>query len=371
MGIEGSFWRAIAVYRVASLGYAALLLAAADGYQRPLAGWLVIGVMAVWTAFTTVAYSTARSRALLVVDVLVTLGCMLASPYVQGTGAEQPGLMPITATWVAGPVLAWAVHGGRRAGALAAVVLSLGDLWLRGLHEFNLSAPVNGSVLMILAGTVVGHVARLTKDAEERLQRAVEIEAANRERERLARGIHDSVLQILALVQRRGLEIGGEAAELGRLAGEQEAAVRELIRSGPAAAERDSAGLVDVGARLRRFTTPSVTVSAPATPLPLPAGQAEELIAAVGAALDNVRRHCGEDARAWILAEHDGDSITVTVRDEGPGIPAGRLREAEAEGRLGIAQSIKGRIAGLGGTVGLTSVPGQGTEIELVIPVHG
>ncbi len=84
MGIEGSFWRAIAVYRIASLGYAALLLAGAGGYQRPVAGWLVFGVMAVWTAVTTVAYSTARSRPLLVVDVLVTLGCMLASPYVQG-----------------------------------------------------------------------------------------------------------------------------------------------------------------------------------------------------------------------------------------------------------------------------------------------
>ncbi|MDA0631842.1 DUF5931 domain-containing protein [Nonomuraea sp. MCN248] len=369
MGIEGSFWRAIAVYRVASLGYAALLLATSGGYERPVAGWLVLGVMAVWTAVTTVAYSVRRSRALLVVDVLVTLGCLLASVHVQGSEAGRAGLMPVTATWVGGPVLAWAVHGGRRAGTVTAVLLSLADLWIRGLDE-SLSLPVNGAVLLILAGAVVGHVARLTKQAEERLQRAVEIEAANRERERLARGIHDSVLQVLALMQRRGQEIGGEAAELGRLAGEQEAAVRELIRSGPATAEQDGAGLVDLGARLRRFTTPAVTVSAPATPLPLPAGQAREVVAAVGAALDNVRRHCGEDARAWVLAEHDGDLITITVRDEGPGIPAGRLQEAEAQGRLGIAQSIKGRIAGLGGTVTLISAPGEGTEIELVVPAH-
>ncbi|WP_326819784.1 MacS family sensor histidine kinase [Streptosporangium sp. NBC_01756] len=370
MGIEGSFWRAIAVYRIASLGYAALLLAGAGGYQRPVAGWLVLGVMTVWTAVTTIAYSTARSRPLLVMDVLVTLGCMLASPYVQGPDAGPAGVMPVTATWIGGPVLAWAVYGGRRAGAVVAVVLALGDLWLRGLRGFDLSVPVNGAVLLILAGTVVGHVARLTKQAEEQLQRAVEIEAAGRERERLARGIHDSVLQVLTLVQRRGLEIGGEAAELGRLAGEQEAAVREMIRSGPDPAEQDGAGLVDVGARLRRYTTATVTVSTPATPLPLPAGQAREVVAAVGAALDNVRWHCGEDARAWILAEDDGVSMTITVRDEGPGIPEGRLSDAEAEGRLGIAQSIRGRIAGLGGTVAFTSVPGQGTEVELIIPVR-
>ncbi|MGN9783055.1 MacS family sensor histidine kinase [Nonomuraea sp. ZG12] len=364
MEIEGSFWRAIAVYRIASLGYAALLLAGAGGYQRPVAGWLVFGVMTVWTVATTVAYSTKRTRPLLMMDVLVTLGCMLTSPYVQGDAAG-PGLMPVTATWVGGPVLAWAVYGGRRAGAVAAVVLSLADLWLRGLRAFDLSVPVNGAVLLILAGTVVGHVARLTKQAEERLQRAVEIEAAGRERERLARGIHESVLQVLALVQRRGLEIGGEAAQLGRLAGEQEAALREMIRNGPVMPD---SGVVDVGARLHRYATATVTVSTPATPLPLPAGQAYEVVAAVGAALDNVRRHCGEDARAWIFAENDDASMTITVRDEGPGIPAGRLSAAEAEGRLGIAQSIRGRIAGMGGTVGVTSVPGQGTEVELIVP---
>ncbi|GLW10149.1 histidine kinase [Microtetraspora sp. NBRC 13810] len=364
MEIEGSFWRAIAVYRIASLGYAALLLAGAGGYRHPVAGWLLLGVMTGWTAATTLAYSTARSRFLLVADVLVTLGCLMASPYVQGPGAGPAGVMPVTATWVAGPALAWGVHGGRRAGAFVAILLALGDLWLRGLDRFDLSVPVNGAVLLILAGTVVGHVARLTKQAEERLQRAIEMEVAGREREQLARGIHDSVLQVLALVQRRGLEIGGEAAELGRLAGEQEAAVREMIRSGPAAADQDG----DLGARLRRYTSATVTVSTPATPLPLPAGQAREVTAAVGAALDNVRRHCGEDARAWVFAEHDDGWITVTVRDEGPGIPAGRLAEAAAEGRLGVTQSIRGRIAGLGGTVGVTSVPGQGTEVELTVP---
>ncbi|GLX01526.1 DUF5931 domain-containing protein [Microtetraspora sp. NBRC 16547] len=369
MGIEGSFWRAIAVYRVASLAYAALLLASAGGYQRPILGWLILGVMALWTAGATFAYRIARGRALLLIDLLVTMGCLLASPYAQGPEAGPAGVMPVTATWIGGPVLAWAVHGGRRAGIVAAVALSAADLWVRGLRGFDLFVPINGSVLLILAGAVVGHVARLTKRAEERMQRAVEMEAAGRERERLARGIHDSVLQVLALVQRRGLEIGGEAAELGRLAGEQEAALRELIRAEPSTAE--NAGLTDVGTLLRRFGSTTVTVSTPATPLLLPAGPAGEVAAAVGAALDNVRRHCGEGARAWVLAEGDGESVTVTVRDDGPGIPDGRLAEAEADGRLGVAQSIRGRIATLGGTVAVGSVPGQGTEVEMTVPAAG
>ena len=108
-------------------------------------------------------------------------------------------------------------------------------------------------MLLFLAGVVVGHVARLTKQAEERMQRAIELEAAGRERERLARGIHDSVLQVLALVQRRGQELGGEAAELGRLAGEQEAALRELVRLRP---EPPAAGAADLRALLQRYGSP-------------------------------------------------------------------------------------------------------------------
>ncbi|MCZ0973576.1 hypothetical protein O1L55_23995 [Streptomyces albulus] len=70
-------------------------------------------------------------------------------------------------------------------------------------------------------------------------------------------------------------------------------------------------------------------------PVVLPAAAAAELVAAVGAALDNVRVHVGADARAWILVEDEPDAVLVTVRDEGPGIPEGRLAAAEREGRLG------------------------------------
>src|SRR5262249_45654467 len=130
-----------------------------------------------------------------------------------------------------GPVLAWAVAGGIRAGVVAALVLGGCDLALRhqSLGSVYRSPALNATVLLLLAGGVVGYVSTLAARAERAVQRAAEIEAASRERERLARGIHDSVLQVLALVQRKGAEAGGEAAEIGRLAGEQEAALRALI----------------------------------------------------------------------------------------------------------------------------------------------
>ncbi|MFG1821884.1 MacS family sensor histidine kinase [Microbispora bryophytorum] len=406
MGIEGPFWRAIGVFRVASLAYAALLVLRAGGYARPAAAWAVVGLMVVWTVVMLVPPPAARRGPLLAADLVVTAGCLLATPYAQSSGDILDGALPITATWVAGPVLAYGVARGRRAGAVAAAIMSAADLWLRSGNGVDLaSIPVNGAVLMFMAGVVVGHVAQLAREAEERMRRAARIEAAGRERERLARGIHDSVLQVLALVQRRGAEIGGEAAELGRLAGEQEAALRALVQAPPVAEAPDpvpapglrgrlrsparprrpldgagcpETGLtgtgpaepeVDLRDLLRPYGTSRVTVSAPATPLSLPAESAREVAAAVGAALDNVVRHCPDGARAWILAEEDGGAVVVTVRDDGPGIAEGRLEQAAREGRMGVARSIRGRVTDLGGTVAITSSR-TGTEIELSVPVR-
>jgi signal transduction histidine kinase len=124
---------------------------------------------------------------------------------------------------------------------------------------------------------------------------------------------------------------------------------------------------VDLCALLRRHGAARVTISTPATPIPLDPAVGAEITAAVGAALDNVRAHCGDAARAWILAENEPDRVIVTVRDDGPGIPEGRLEEAAAAGRMGVALSIRGRVADLGGNVVITS-SSTGTEIEFTVP---
>ncbi|MFB9543334.1 MacS family sensor histidine kinase [Micromonospora sagamiensis] len=384
-GLEVPLWRAIAVYRVAALGYACVVvLRDLHRYDHPLAAWPVLAAMAGWTATTAYAYArpTWRGWPLLLADLGVVLGILLLSPWVVGRATLAAGVPALAVAWLGGPVLAWAVSGGRRRGVVAALVLGAGDLLVRG---WITPSALNGAVLLLLAGVVVGHVARLAVTAGERLQRAVEIEAASRERERLARDIHDSVLQVLALVQRRGAHLDGEAGELARLAGEQEAALRTLIATGPPAprpssvpsagrpssappAARSSSdpSVRDLRDLLRRFAGPTVSLAAPATPVPLPAHAAKEVTAAVAAALDNVARHA--DGRAWVLLEDEGALVRVSIRDAGPGIPAGRLDEAAAQGRLGVAQSIRGRLADLGGTTTITSVPGEGTEIELVLP---
>ncbi|HEX6077404.1 MAG TPA: DUF5931 domain-containing protein [Micromonosporaceae bacterium] len=366
VAFEVALWRAIAVYRVAALGYAVLLATVyLPSFAHPVAGLVVLAMMTVWTVVAGYTYGQPRWRGwpLLVTDLAVATGCLLATFWVVQPGGISAGQSTLPSVWVAGAVLAWALSGGRRRGAVAALVLGAADVAVRGGPDLRNFAE---AMLLLLTGLVAGHVTRLAFDAEARLQRATEREAAIRERERLARSIHDSVLQVLALVQRRGTELGGEAAELGRLAGEQETALRALVST--ATMESPDSGLTDLRAALGRYACDTVTIVTPADPVRLATNLAEQLTAAIRGALNNVVRHCPAGTRAWVLLEDEDPYLVVTVRDDGPGIPDGRLAAAAAEGRLGIAQSIRGRIQDLGGTVEITTEPGVGTEIELRIP---
>ena len=102
----------------------------------------------------------------------------------------------------------------------------------------------------------------------------------------------------------------------------------------------------------------------------LPAAVASELVAVVAACLDNVAQHVGPRRAApgcCSRGSRTGSrSRSVT---KGPGIPEGRLEQAAADGRLGVSQSIRGRLADLGGRATLTTGP-DGTEWELVAPLE-
>jgi signal transduction histidine kinase len=340
----------VTVYRAAAWCYAALSLTVRyDSLARPGLGLAVLAGMALWTVAAPVLYARRRGWPLLVLDLLLTVAALMSSVLVLSRAAIDAGDPTLTVSWAAAPVLACAVAGGWRAGAAAAVVVGAAAVAERGEIA---QGTANSLVLLLLVGLVVGYVVQLARRAETAYAVAVELQATAAERERLAREVHDGVLQALALVSRRAGD-----PQLAALAAEQEASLRRLV-AGPAVAPpggTDLRALLPAGA--------DVELAAPAGPVVLPARVARELAAAVAAAVDNARQHGG--GHAWLLVEDEGSSVVVTVRDDGPGIAPGRLEEAEAEGRLGVARSVRGRVHDLGGTVVVTSAPGQGTEVEL------
>ncbi len=360
-------WRGLLVYRVLTLGSAAfLVLRDLDAYASPIGAVVVQLVMLGWTAVTGWQYlfPDARDRRgrVAIVDLAVTTAVMATTHLVQ-TPAQIAADAPVMGSiWTAGAVLACALSYGVRGGLAAAAVLAAALLAVSA----RAADQLYDNQLVVLVALSIGFASTVLRRQARRLRAAILAEAATAERERLARAVHDGVLQVLGLVRRRGEQLGGEAGELATLAGEQEVALRTLLTSGFAPVADD--GRRDLAAAARGLASPRVTVSTPAHAVWLPAAAVGEVVAVLSAALANVACHDGPDAPAWVLVEDLGDEVEISVRDEGPGIPAGRLAAAESGGRLGVARSMRGRVRDLGGTLTLDTGPGRGTEWTIRVP---
>ena len=357
-------WRAVVAFRVLALAVAVVsFLLARDEYPGTAGPVALLAAMTAWTVAVGVAYSlpAGRRTRTALVDLLVTLAVLAGNLLTQSPEALHAGAPVLTSLWVAGPAFALALVHGRDGGLAGALLIWVAVTALRtrvGDQElFNL-------VLFTVSAVLVGYAATATRRATVALQEATAAAATTAERERLSRGIHDGVLQVLAAVHRRGEQIGGEAAELARLAAEQEQALRTLMSARPAT----TAGLTDLAATLRQLATARVQVVTPAGPVRLPSATVGELTAVVREALTNVDQHAGPTARAWVTVEEQDAGVLVSVRDDGVGIEPGRLLAAASEGRHGVSSSIRGRVLDLGGSATLHSAPGEGTEWEFAVP---
>jgi signal transduction histidine kinase len=377
----------ILAFRWVSLGWMVVLALTAGELRRPALAVVMVAVLVVWTGWLTVA----RPRPVwpvLVADLALAVVLNLVAGLVMpaGTVGERPYFAagyPVAAavTWGA----ARGVGGGVAAGLVLGVSLAAGQLLngidLAGEEPAVLLDLAGGTLNFAIAGGAVGLVARLLERSAGQLQAATEetISARERaarlaERESLARQIHDSVLQALAMVHKRGRELaaGGpvppdQVAGLAEMAAGQERALRSLILRDPEA-DQTPAGAASLRAALEALAAERalpVTVGATGA-LWLPARQVEELSAAVRQALDNVVEHAGA-SRVALFAEEDEGAVVLTVRDDGRGFTYDE-RRLLAEGKIGLAKSVKGRVEQLGGGMVVTSRPGAGTEIELRVP---
>ncbi|WFN92450.1 MacS family sensor histidine kinase [Gordonia sihwensis] len=365
----GPMWRAAQIFRLVAFVYALGFQVAINGdLEHPAVTWILFAVLTAANVWWTTGYLAGfgRRRWFVASEVIVSAAMMLSTEFVaSGQWIADNQTWPTT-LWMTNAALSAALLGGARWGFAAAAVIGLTNYYVKG--EFLLNFGRNATAILLAAASIaLGMAASRARLMHSRLTAAVELAAASAERERLAREVHDGVLQVLALIARRGREIGGPTDELASLAAEQERVLRQLIAATPAPVA-DGGALLDLGPGLRALATDRVRVSTPGERVLIDAAVAGEVLAAVGNILDNVERHAGGDAHAFVLLEDLDTEIVVSVRDDGVGIEPGRLSAAVEEGRMGISRSIIGRIEALGGTARLESAPGAGTEWELTIP---
>ena len=375
------------VFRWVWLVWMAVLAAVgAEDLTRDWLAWASIGAAAAWTIWLTVARSS-WNRGVMAFDILLCAWLIAASGLVVGEGDIVSG-RPFFATGypLSAPIL-WGAVWGPVPGAVSAAVLAIAHLLSRPINGVALSdlSPsqvqnVTGAMLnYVVAGLAVGIVGRLLQRSGEAVRRANEATVQERElsarlseRESLAREIHDSVLQALALVNKRGKELASretvppdEVAQLAEIAGRQENELRSLILRDPEASPVGFASLRDALETAAAAVSLPVEVSSTGA-LWLERRTVEELQAATRQALENVLHHA-DASRAYVFADEEAGSVTVTVRDDGRGFVYDE-DSLQRDGKVGILKSMKGRAEDLGGTMSITSRPGAGTEVEFRVP---
>jgi signal transduction histidine kinase/phage shock protein PspC (stress-responsive transcriptional regulator) len=259
-----------------------------------------------------------------------------------------------------------AVLVGTRRGALARIAAGVACV-IVGLTAFVVSVDswraLRGTFVAIFA-VVIG-VALVVGPGVSRLLHALVAERRERiradERAEVAAHLHDSVLQTLALVQRRA----DDPREVVRLARMQERELRSWLLSGdaPAASAGSSLGaaLEELAAAIEaEHGVPVEVVRVRDTGLE----GTEPLLAAAREAILNAARHSGA-ATVSVYLEVEPDQATIFVRDRGQGFDP----EAVPADRGGISHAIVGRMTRSGGRAAVHSSASEGTEIELVLPL--
>jgi signal transduction histidine kinase len=271
---------------------------------------------------------------------------------------------------VAGAVLgggAWSATIRILAG-VALVTTGIGVVVLRS-GSFDQVQFALVAVLATLIGVAVLTVPfwlRMVRDLGEERRARIRTE----ERAEIAAHLHDSVLQTLALIQKQA-----EAPrEVARLARGQERELRGWLYGpsgygkgapedpgSPHNARLSGAMAVVCGEVEDTFAISVQQVVVGEAELDEPLGA---LVQAAREAIWNAAKHAGVDEIS-VYAEVEPTSVTVFVRDRGKGFDPAVV----PADRHGLADSIRGRMERNGGSCRVRTAPGEGTEIQLELPL--
>ncbi|MGK5548687.1 PspC domain-containing protein [Streptomyces sp. URMC 127] len=249
--------------------------------------------------------------------------------------------------------------------ARGAAGVALAAAGVTGIVVLQGSAEHLGAVLQASLAVLVGiallagpSVVRMTQDLSA--ERTMRIRA--QERAEVAAHVHDSVLHTLTLIQRNA----EDPREVARLARAQERELRAWLYR-PEGRGKDEAEQPDTLAEAVKATAAEVE-DYHGVPIevvvvgdcPLDERLAAQMQAA-REAMVNAAKYGGEGGAVQVYAEVEGRTVFLSVRDRGPGFDL----DAVPGDRMGVRESIIGRMQRNGGTARLRSVPGGGTEVEL------
>ena len=244
--------------------------------------------------------------------------------------------------------------------AVAGVLLGTGIAALQSAHEnVALLRPLAGVALLISAIVVLlgPWWLRIARDLVVERQARVRAE----ERADIASRVHDSVLQTLALIQRRA----DQPQQVIALARAQERELRSWLFDGRAPGSLDQDTTLAGGVRLIQqeveakhgVAVEAITVGDCAVDSDLAA-----LLGAAREATVNAAKWSGEPVVS-LFAEVEPHEVSIFVRDRGRGFDP----EAVPGDRKGVAESIRARMARHGGTARIRSAPGEGAEVSLSV----
>jgi signal transduction histidine kinase len=350
---------------VVRIAFAALTLAGGAGVMMYAAFWVFV------PQHDEGAGEPTEGRAQLLALGAIAIGGLLILRHM-GVVSTSSSLLPV-ALALAGLAMVWrqadeAQRSRWRATATGprglTRVIAGGVLLAAGLAGFLATRGQLGAARQGLAFTVVVVAGLAVLTAPFWLRMTADLRAERRERIRsqeraeVAAHVHDSVLQTLALIQKAA----GDPREVSRLARGQERELRTwLYRPAGHSGGQLAAALETAAAEVEETHRVAVEVVVVGDcPVDAKAGA---LVAAAKEAMVNAAKHAGV-AQVQVYAEVEPGRLAVFVRDRGAGFdPA--LVPAD---RLGLAQSVVGRMERNGGTAEVRSEPGDGTEVRLEMP---
>jgi signal transduction histidine kinase len=334
-----------------------------DHLVHPFVAVAVFAMVALLNTVFTVALRTDVRQLLLarfaILELTVAFGLYVADGWVFARGHVFTSQLALASSWPLVAVLSVAIVHGHRVGFVAGAFVPTGrivgaqisgaSLWTQN-HVLSFASSI---VFYAVAGGVIGLIARQLRNVENE-------NAERRARDEVGRQLHDGVLQTLALVERR---TASSDPELARLARRSDHELRQWLWGATTSGSDDDvvAAVKTIAHAVAARSGMVVSVSAVGEPddvAAVPPAVGGALAAATGEVVANVAKHAGVMA-AVIFVDVDGAGVSVSVSDQGVGMPIGAV-----EGD-GLRRSVRERVADVGGTVSISSMPGNGTEVVL------